>query len=235
MGFYDTKAKFDSSLINNMGGTGKAFAYLGQSLSDISDAETKKLKEKKDEEWKQKLYQDSRADRKEDVDFRNNNANREQSNFNTKMNFVKEESNREQKNHDAKFDFEKGRINKADAEQQKKDSANIEMADKYLMSIGVNPNSYSREAKLYNYQQIEDRHTDKSPFRYTKTFNTADGLVNVFSNKNGEVEMRPWVNPSTVNTSSSEYAIGQNKTIQRLLSKGNDVDIDNYEEYFKFK
>lgn len=35
MGFYDTNQKFDSTLIDKMGGTGKALGYLGQSLSDV--------------------------------------------------------------------------------------------------------------------------------------------------------------------------------------------------------
>lgn len=35
MGFYNTNQKFDSTLIDKMGGTGKALGYLGQSLSDV--------------------------------------------------------------------------------------------------------------------------------------------------------------------------------------------------------
>jgi vacuolar-type H+-ATPase subunit I/STV1 len=46
MPFYDTNAKFDSSLIDKMGGTGKALGFLGQSLVDT---QKDKLEAKKQE------------------------------------------------------------------------------------------------------------------------------------------------------------------------------------------
>lgn len=223
MGFYDTKAKFDSSLINNMGGTGKAFAYLGQSLSDISDAETKKLKEKKDEEWKQKLYQDSRADRKEDIDFRNNNANREQSNFNANMDFKKDEAKREQKNFNTKFDFQKEKINQSESKENDANTSKAKIMREYLNSNGVKTDGYSDKDLIYAGDIIEKTHSDKSDYKFSQIVYKDKEPFAMYKNTKGETKIEALFGGSTDVDGTNQREINEMKADKK------------YQDYLKKK
>lgn len=223
MGFYDSKLKIDSGLIDNMGGTGKAFAYLGKSLSDVSEDERKKRKENQDEVWKQKIYQDSRADRSEDVNFRNNNAEREQKNFDAKMNFTKEESNREQKNFDTKFNFQKEKVNQAENKENDSNVSKAKIMREYLTSNGVDTKGYSNKDLIYAGDIIEKTHTDKSDYKFSQIIYKDKEPFAMYKNSKGETKIETLFGGGDGNGNTNQRDINEAKAQKK------------YEEYLKKK
>lgn len=71
MAWFDNKGpQFDSSILAATGGTGKAFAALGQSLTNIDEQNKTAKKDADNKAYQERVFNANRDDRKEDVKFK---------------------------------------------------------------------------------------------------------------------------------------------------------------------
>jgi hypothetical protein len=102
----------------------------------------------------------------------------------------KTQKEKAQKIQQEKHNMEKGKVNFDRLEKMKTDKAKVSMMDRHIKSIGGDPSKYSFEEKLIGGNEFDQLHTDKSAYKYNKSYMLNGQIIGEFRDGKGGVKHR---------------------------------------------
>ena len=219
--FYrDSAPSFDASILQYSGGIGKGIASLGNSLAQVGQDKIDQQKYDDAMAFKNKQYADSRTDRTEDVQFRQNEATRNQNNINNDLQYKKDEAIRNQKNVDAQFNFTKEKYKDAEQKQSDSDASKAKTMREYLTKNGVDTSKYSDNDILYAGDNIEKTHLDKTDYKFAQVVYKDKTPYAMFKDSKGNTKINPiFGNGDTSSTASDEKTLQDREDFYNLKYK----------------
>lgn len=214
--------RYDSQLLEQMGGIGKSAKVFGKAMGDIGLGELKRRNERKRlaiEEGGLQLRRDTLGQGRETLDFQKQKH--------------KDYLPIQQKNAESlgkRLEWEgQDRLEKESTAAAER-GANISTMRKLLKSSGIDDTQYSDDEIFYGAENIERIHTDQSPLQFKKIEKLPDGtVVSIYIDGEGNPVARP------LEFQGMKAPMSDNQKIMAQQIKDSEVKAPFSDDFFKPK